>query len=150
MNSGPGNSDYLHEMKIKPGKPLPTKLLIRSCEPAKLKFDSTEALLPFSDVPGQNRAAEAIHFATEMDVDGHNVFVLGLPGLVPTPTGVVFVPIRGGETIAPGEFEKLSKAEQEKVKKDIEELSASLQHVMRTAPKLGGRYGRRYTSWREK
>ncbi|MFA9421272.1 MAG: Lon-like protease helical domain-containing protein, partial [Gammaproteobacteria bacterium] len=238
----PGNSDYLHEMKIRPGKPLPPKLLVRSCESAKLKFDSTEALPPFSYIPGQNRAAEAIYFATEMDVDGHNVFVLGPPGVgrhtfvrtflkekaaarnvpndwcyvnnfedprrpralelppgiskklrvdvehvvqdaqtaipaafesedfqnqhdaiegeykerqeqafadverdaksrnigvVPTPTGIVFVPIRGGETIAPGEFEKLSKQKQEKIKQDIEELTSSLQHVMRSAPKLG-------------
>ncbi len=229
-------------MKIRPGKPLSPKLLVRSCESAKLKFDSTEALPPFSYIPGQNRAAEAIHFAAEMDVDGYNVFVLGPPGVgrhtfvqtflkekaaarnipndwcyvnnfedprrpralelppgiskklrvdvehvvqdaqtaipaafesedfqnqhdaiqgeykerqeqafadvetdakshnigvVPTPTGVVFVPIRGGETIAPGEFEKLSKKEQEKIKQDIEELTASLQHVMRGAPKLG-------------
>jgi lon-related putative ATP-dependent protease len=47
------------------------------------------------------------------------------------------VPVRDGETIAPGEFEKLSRREQDKVKKDIEELTARLQHVMRTAPKLG-------------
>ena len=242
MVLGPENSEYQREMKIKPGKPLPAKLLARNCEPAKLKFDSTEALSSFNEIPGQNRAAEAIHFATGMDVDGHNVFVLGPPGVgrhtfvrtflkekavarkvpndwcyvnnfedprrpralelppgiskqlrvdvehvvedaqtaipaafesedfqtqhdaiqgeykeqqekafadvereansrnigvVPTPTGIVFVPLRDGETIAPGEFDKLPRQEQEKVKKDIEELTASLQHVMRTAPKLG-------------
>jgi len=33
-----------------------------------------------SEIPGQDRAVEAIHFATEIDVDGYNVFVLGPPG----------------------------------------------------------------------
>ncbi len=67
-------------MELKPGKPLPAQALYRRCNPAQLTFDTTESLEKFSEIPGQDRAAEAIHFATEIDVDGHNVFVLGPPG----------------------------------------------------------------------
>jgi lon-related putative ATP-dependent protease len=67
-------------MDIEPGKPLPAQALYRPCDPEQLTFDTTESLEKFSEIPGQDRAVEAIHFATEIDVDGHNVFVLGPPG----------------------------------------------------------------------
>jgi len=67
-------------MDVEPGKPLPAQALYQPCDPEQLTFDSTESLEKFSEIPGQDRAVEAIHFATEIDVDGHNVFVLGPPG----------------------------------------------------------------------
>ena len=63
-----------------PGKSLSAKALYQRCDPSQLTFETTESLENFSEIPGQNRAVEAIHFATEIDVDGHNVFVLGPPG----------------------------------------------------------------------
>jgi len=67
-------------MLIESGKPLPAQSLYHSCDPMQLSFESTKGLEDFSEIPGQERAVEAIHFATEIDVDGHNVFVLGPTG----------------------------------------------------------------------
>jgi len=227
-------------MELKPGKPLPAQALYRRCDPAQLTFDTTESLEKFSEIPGQDRAAEAIHFATEIDVDGHNVFVLGPPGagrhtfvqqflgekaagravpsdwcyvynfddprqpkalklppgvskelrvdvehaiqdaqtaipaafesedfqtqhetieeefkerqekafkdveqaagergigVIQTPAGIAFVPMRGTEAITTEEFEKLPRKQKKKFHKDIEELTGQLQHVMRSGPK---------------
>lgn len=227
-------------MDLKPGKPLPAQALYRRCDPEQLTFETTESLAKFSEIPGQDRAAEAIHFATEIDVDGHNLFVLGPPGagrhafvrqflgkkaagrtvpsdwcyvynfddprqpkalklppgvskelrvdvehaiqdaqtaipaafesedfqtqheaiaeefkerqekafkdikqaasergigVIQTPAGIAFVPMRRAEAIRPEEFEKLSEEQQKKFHKDIEELTGRLQHVMRSGPK---------------
>ncbi len=67
-------------MKVKPGKPLSPQLLYRHCDPADLNFKTTADLEESREIPGQDRAAEAIHFATGIGIDGHNVFVLGPPG----------------------------------------------------------------------
>jgi len=228
------------EMDIESGKPLPTQALYRSCDPAQLTFKTTENLEDINEIPGQERAVEAIHFATGIDVDGHNVFVLGPPGtgrhnfvrqflekkaseratpsdwcyvynfedprqsktlrlpagvgkgfrvdvenviedaqtaipaafesedfqlqneaiieefkeqqerafmaieesakehdinLIQTPNGFAFIPMQDKEVIKPEEFEKLPKEKQDKIHKDIEELTGQMQRVMRTAPK---------------
>ncbi len=227
-------------MDLEPGKPLQAQALYRRCDLGKLTFETTESLEKFSEIPGQGRAAEALHFATETDVDGHNVFVLGPPGagchtfvqqllgekaaglatpadwcyvynfddprqpkalklppgvskelrvdvehaiqdaqtaipaafesedfqtqhetleedfterqekafkdveqaagergigVIHTPAGLAFVPLRGAEAIRPEEFEKLPKKQQKKFHEDIEELTEQLQHVMRSGPK---------------
>jgi lon-related putative ATP-dependent protease len=67
-------------MSLQAGKSLPAKALYRRCDPGQLTFDTTESLEKFSEIPGQERAVEAIHFATEINVDGYNVFVLGPTG----------------------------------------------------------------------
>lgn len=227
-------------MSLEAGKSLPVEALYQYCDPAQLTFDSTESLEQFSEVPGQERAVEAIHFATEIDVSGYNVFVLGptgagrhtfvrqfleskaaaqpvpsdwcyvynfddprqpkalkLPagvskklridlehaiqdaqtvipaafesedfqaqqeslaeefkekqekgfktveetakergiGVIQTPTGIAFIPLKDGEAMKPEAFEKLPKEEQEKIHKDVNELTSKLQHVMRSTPK---------------
>jgi len=227
-------------MDFKPGKSLPARALYHRCDPGQLAFESTASLADFSEIPGQARAADAIHFATEIDVDGHNVFVLGPPGagrhtfvrqfletkaqsrdipsdwcyvynfddprqpntlrlppgaskglrvdienaiqdaqtaipaafesedfqlqheaiaeefeeqqekafkaieqaanergvgVIQTPTGGVFIPMRGEEVIKPKEFEKLPKEQQKKTHEDIEKLTGQLQHMLRAAPK---------------
>ncbi|MBT8146607.1 MAG: AAA family ATPase, partial [Gammaproteobacteria bacterium] len=234
------NEEGWTEMDIKPGKPLPAQALYRFCDPAQLNFETTESLEDFDEIPGQQRAVDAIHFATGIEVDGHNVFVLGPHGtgrnkfvrqflenkastratpsdwcyvynfddprqpkalklpagigrdfridveraiedaqtaiptafesedfqlqneaitdefkeqqeqafmaiekeakehdisLIQTPNGVAFIPMKGKEAIKSGEFEKLPKEEQELIHKNIEDLTAQLQHVMRAAPK---------------
>ena len=67
-------------MGLIPGKSLPAQALYRRCDPGQLTFETTESLEKFSEITGQERAVEAIHFATEVDIDGFNVFVLGPPG----------------------------------------------------------------------
>jgi hypothetical protein len=67
-------------MELIPGKPLSANALYTRCDAAALGFDSTAELEDLVEIPGQDRALEAIRFATEIDVDGHNVYVLGPPG----------------------------------------------------------------------
>ena len=227
-------------MDIQSGKPLPPRALYRFCDPEKLSFDTTESLKDLKEVPGQGRAVEAIHFATGIEVDGHNVFVLGPHGtgrhtfvkqflehkasdrgtpsdwcyvynfkeprqpktlsmpagvgrdlrvdventiedaqtaipaafesedfqlqnqaitdefkeqqeqafmaiektanerdisLIQTPNGIAFIPMHDKEVIKPEAFEKLPSETQEKIQKDIEDLTRQMQRVMRAAPK---------------
>ena len=227
-------------MVIQSAKPLPPQALYRFCDPEKLSFETTASLEDIKEVPGQERAVEAIHFATGIEVDGHNVFVLGPHGtgrhtfvkqflekkaidrktpsdwcyvynfdeprqpktlsmpagvgkdlrvdventiedaqtaiptafesedfqlqnqaitdefkeqqeqafmaiekaanerdinLIQTPNGIAFIPMHDKEVIKPEEFEKLPEDTQEKIQKDIEELTGQMQRVMRAAPK---------------
>jgi len=227
-------------MDIKPGQPLPADSLFTRCDPAKLGFESTEDLEALSEIPGQDRALEAIRFATEIDVDGHNVYVLGPPGtgrhlfvrqflegraserpvpqdwcyvynfddprqpqalalppgrsrelrldveqviadaqtaipaafesedfqaqresiaeefkeaqeqafkeveeeakaedigVIQTPTGIAFIPVRKGEALGTEEFKQLPEEEQRKFHDDIAKLTKRLQQVMRSTPK---------------
>jgi lon-related putative ATP-dependent protease len=227
-------------MKLKPGLPLPPQMLYRHCDPADLSFETTAELEELKEIPGQERAVEAITFATEIGVDGHNVYVLGPPGsgrnalvrrflekkaegqpvpldwcyvtdfgeprkpralslppgrskqlrldvehviqdaqtaipaafesedfqaqrdavaeefkdgqeeafkqieeaakeqdigVIQTPTGIAFIPIREGEAVSSEDFKKLPEEEQQKFHADIEELTLQLQQVMRSMPK---------------
>jgi lon-related putative ATP-dependent protease len=67
-------------MELKPGKPLSPPALYRRCDASQLNFETTAELEELKEIPGQDRAVEAIHFATGIGVDGHNVYVLGPPG----------------------------------------------------------------------
>jgi len=60
--------------------PLPTNALYRACAEGDLGATSTAELEPIEGVVGQARAVQAVRFAIEMDVDGHNLFVLGPAG----------------------------------------------------------------------
>ncbi len=227
-------------MKLKPGKPISPQWLHRPCDPAAFKFKSTAELEELKEIPGQHRAAEAIRFATEIGVDGHNVYVLGPPGtgrqafvrqflerkaaerdvpldwcyvfnfddprqpralslppgrsrelrvdveqviqdaqtaipaafegedfqaqrealaeefkevqeqafklieeeakeheigVIQTPTGVAFIPVRDGEALGSEDFKKLPEEEQKQFHGVIENLTLRLQQVMRTMPK---------------
>ena len=222
------------------GKPLPPGALYTACDPATLGFATTDELEELREVPGQDRAVEAIRFATEIDVDGHNVYVLGPPGtgrhlfvrqflerraadsaapgdwcyvnnfddarqpralrlpagrgkelckdieqivgdaqtaipaafesedfqaqreaiteefkdaqeqafkeveedaqskdigVIQTPTGIAFVPVREGEALGTEEFKKLPAEEQQKFHDEIARLTKGLQQVMRSTPK---------------
>jgi lon-related putative ATP-dependent protease len=65
---------------MEPGKPLSPDKLYQECDPALFDFETTDELEDLVDVPGQERAVEAIHFGTEMGHDGYNLYVLGTPG----------------------------------------------------------------------
>jgi lon-related putative ATP-dependent protease len=227
-------------MHVTPGKPLSPATLCQRSDPADIPFDSTAELEDLAEVPGQERALEAIHFATSVGLEGHNVYVLGRPGsgrhefvrqflekkalekpvpddwcyvynfddprepralslppgrarefrddvenaiadaqtgipaafesedfhaqresiaeafkedqesafrqveeeansqdvgVLQTPTGIAFVPVREGEALSPEEFKKLSSKEQEKFHDKISGLTKKLQSVLRTMPK---------------
>ncbi|MGD2127934.1 MAG: ATP-binding protein [Lysobacterales bacterium] len=227
-------------MQLTPGKPLTPALLFQRCDPATLTFDSTEDLEALHEIPGQDRALEAIQLATEMEVDGHNVYALGRPGsgrhmfirqflksraaerpvptdwcyvynfddprqpralslppgrsrelksdveqvvadaqtalpaafesedfqsqresiaeefkeaqeqafseveeeagkhdigVIQTPTGIAFIPMRDGEALGSEDFKKLPEDEQQKFHDEITRLTRRLQQVMRSTPK---------------
>lgn len=226
-------------MQQTPGQALPPAALSQRCDPDSLEFDSTAELEELRQIPGQQRAVEALSFAARIDVDGHNVFVLGDPGsgrndfvrgflqreaataavpsdwcyvynfdeprkpramalppglskdfrgdvqqlvadaqaaipaafesedfqvrretiaeefkatqesalkeveqeaeqhgigVIQTPTGIAFVPVRDGEVLGAEEFKKLAESEQEKYHEDISALTRRLQQVMRAVP----------------
>ena len=223
-----------------PGKPLSPEALFTRCDPGDLRFKTTAELEDLAEIPGQDRATEALEFATEIDVDGHNVYVLGPPGVgrhvfvrqllekkaaassvpedwcyvynfddprtpralalppgrskelrtdveqvigdaltaipaafesedfqaqreslaeefkeaqeqvfkevedeaekldigvIQTPTGIAFIPVREGEALGSEEFKKLPEGEQQKFHEDIARLTKRLQQVMRSTPK---------------
>jgi len=55
-------------------------------------------------------------------------------GMLRTPTGLVFAPVRNGEVISPEEFEKLSQEDRSRVEADLAVLQQHMQAVMRSFP----------------
>ncbi len=60
--------------------PLSVDELFHACGEADIAADSSRELEAYDGAIGQQRAVQAIDLAVAMDVDGHNVFVLGPPG----------------------------------------------------------------------
>ena len=56
-------------------------------------------------------------------------------GIIQTPTGIAFAPIRDGEAIEPEQFKELPEPEKERLVRETEEVSKELQAVMQQAPK---------------
>ena len=56
-------------------------------------------------------------------------------GIIQTPTGIAFAPIRGDEALGPEEFEQLPEEERERIVQETEAVGKELQAVMRQAPK---------------
>ncbi|MCB1745136.1 MAG: AAA family ATPase, partial [Gammaproteobacteria bacterium] len=56
---------------------LPPEALYTRCDPSQLGFESTSTLEQFSGLLGQDRALSSMQFATDMQLAGFNVFVLG-------------------------------------------------------------------------
>ncbi len=54
--------------------------LRRSCDPSQFDFSTTSELASLDRLPGQERALDALDFATGMDHPGYNLFVLGPKG----------------------------------------------------------------------
>ena len=59
---------------------LPTALLYRRCDPAELPFDLCSELEEAPGLIGQERAVEALDFATRIRGKGYNVYALGASG----------------------------------------------------------------------
>ena len=62
-------------------KPLAVTDLYHLCDPALLEFETTDELEPLEQLPGQERALEAINFSVDIDQSGFNLYVLGPAGL---------------------------------------------------------------------
>lgn len=56
-------------------------------------------------------------------------------GIIQTPTGIAFAPIKDGETLGPEEFKELPEQERERLVRETEEIGKELQAVMQEAPK---------------
>ena len=65
---------------MQPGKPLQPEQLYQRCDPELFDFNTSAALEEQTETPGQERAVEAIDFATEMELSGFNLFILGPQG----------------------------------------------------------------------
>jgi lon-related putative ATP-dependent protease len=62
-------------------KPLDVTDLYHLCDPGLLEFETTDELEPLEQLPGQERALEAINFSVDIDQSGFNLYVLGPAGL---------------------------------------------------------------------
>ena len=65
---------------MRPGKPLQPEQLYQRCDPELFDFNTSAELEEQTETPGQERAVEAIDFATEMELSGFNLFILGPQG----------------------------------------------------------------------
>ena len=55
--------------------------LPKCCEAEEFDFETTNDLEPLTQIIGQDRALEAIHFGLGMKSNGYNLYVLGPPGV---------------------------------------------------------------------
>ncbi len=60
--------------------PLTVEQLFHPCRKENLAAASSANLDPIDGIIGQDRAVQAVNFAVGMEIDGHNLFVLGPPG----------------------------------------------------------------------
>jgi predicted ATP-dependent protease len=62
-------------------EPLDPAILCRRCDPATLPFATTAELADLTEVIGQARALDALHFGTGMRRKGYNLYLMGPPGI---------------------------------------------------------------------
>ncbi|HTP09908.1 MAG TPA: ATP-binding protein [Anaerolineae bacterium] len=87
-----------------PTKPLPVSKLRRVCQPAALKFKTTDDLPLVDDIIGQPRALRAIDFGLGVRGPGFNIFVLGYGGTGRMTTAERVVVEHAAEQPTPGEW----------------------------------------------
>lgn len=63
-----------------PVNALPAAQLHRAADLSQLAFETTSDIEPIEDMVGQERAAQAIRFGTQIERPGFNLFVIGPPG----------------------------------------------------------------------
>lgn len=61
-------------------QPVPPEKVRAVCNPETLKFETTKEVSPIEGIIGQERAARALEFGLQMEQDGYNIYVSGLPG----------------------------------------------------------------------
>ncbi|MCX7705960.1 MAG: AAA family ATPase [bacterium] len=63
-----------------PIKPIPPEKARAVCNLDWLDFETTQTVPPIEGIIGQERAARALEFGLQMEQDGYNIYVSGLPG----------------------------------------------------------------------
>ena len=61
-------------------KPLPPENLFSPCDLSKAGFDTTDGIEELTEIPGQQRAHEALQFGVDIQQHGYNLFVMGPSG----------------------------------------------------------------------
>ena len=84
-----------------PVDPLPATALFRHCDPGQFDFKTTAEIEPLTDMLGQDRAVDAVHFGIGMRQQGYNLFVLGPPGIGKYTLTRQFLDRRAAEEPAP-------------------------------------------------
>ena len=59
---------------------IPAEHLRWRLDPGALPFETTEDLMPLTEIIGQDRGVEAFRFGIDIDKPGYNIFVTGLDG----------------------------------------------------------------------
>jgi hypothetical protein len=65
---------------VEPAKPLQPDELYQYCDPDLFDFETSAELDDQVETPGQERAVEAINLATDIELSGFNLFILGPQG----------------------------------------------------------------------
>ncbi len=60
--------------------------LVKKVQLDKFNFETTEEIEPVEEIIGQERALKALYFGVEIEREGYNIFVSGLPGTGRTST----------------------------------------------------------------
>ncbi len=83
---------------------LPASVLRKSCDPASLKFKTTDELPDLQNVIGQPRAFRALELGSEVTGPGYNTFVYGLPGSGRTTLSREFLERKAAEQPVPDDW----------------------------------------------
>jgi predicted ATP-dependent protease len=83
---------------------LPASALRKSCDPASLKFLTTDELPDLQTVIGQPRAFRALELGSEVTGPGYNTFVYGLPGSGRTTLSREFLERKAAEQSVPDDW----------------------------------------------
>ncbi|MCW8919235.1 MAG: AAA family ATPase [Gammaproteobacteria bacterium] len=61
--------------------PLAPEALCRLCDPSQFSFETTNELTDLTEIIGQSRAVQAVHFGVGIQRDGYNLYVMGPSGM---------------------------------------------------------------------
>ncbi len=61
--------------------PLTPEALCHLCEPSQFSFQTTEELKDLTEIIGQDRAVQAVHFGIGIQREGYNLYVMGPSGM---------------------------------------------------------------------
>jgi lon-related putative ATP-dependent protease len=85
-------------------QPLDPEALSQECDPEQFNFETTAELEPLSEVIGQERALEAVHFGIKMRRKGFNLFAMGPHGTGKNTAIRQFLAQRVGSELVPSDW----------------------------------------------
>lgn len=85
-------------------RPLPVSKLYKACRARDFSFEDTRLLPPLDTIIGQQRAEEALCFATAVNRKGYNIFAVGQAGLGKRTMVRRFLEQRARELDAPSDW----------------------------------------------